>query len=61
MQLSNVKMKIIVVGGGLGGLATAIALARRGHDVTVLEQAQQLGEVRTYSGEQCMNPEDLKC
>jgi salicylate hydroxylase len=34
-----------VVGAGLGGLATAIALARKGHSVTVLEQASRLGEV----------------
>ena len=36
----------MIVGGGLGGLATAIALARKGHDVTVLEQVSKLGEVR---------------
>lgn len=42
-------LRIVVVGAGLGGLATAIALARRGHAVTVLEQAQQLGEVRICS------------
>ncbi len=34
----------IVVGAGLGGLATALALARRGVAVQVLEQASQLGE-----------------
>jgi salicylate hydroxylase len=39
------KLNIIVVGAGLGGLATAIALARKGHSVTVLEQASRLGEV----------------
>lgn len=33
------------MGAGLGGLATAIALARKGHAVTVLEQAPALGEV----------------
>ncbi|CAN9305919.1 unnamed protein product [Alternaria alternata] len=38
-------MSIIVVGAGLGGLALAIALARRGHSVRVLEQASKLGEV----------------
>jgi hypothetical protein len=43
---AKVKLRVIVVGGGLGGLACAIALARRGHTVTVLEQAVQLGEVR---------------
>ncbi|KAL2204839.1 FAD/NAD(P)-binding domain-containing protein [Sarocladium strictum] len=41
----QVKMNILVIGAGLGGLATSIALARRGHKVTVLEQAQKLGEV----------------
>jgi hypothetical protein len=44
-QQAKVKLRIIVVGGGLGGLACAIALARRGHTVTVLEQAPVLGEV----------------
>jgi len=34
-----------VVGAGLGGLATAVALARQGNEVTVLEQAAALGEV----------------
>ena len=39
------KLNIIVVGAGLGGLAAAIALVRKGHTVTILEQAHQLGEV----------------
>ncbi|KAL7919622.1 hypothetical protein ACQKWADRAFT_315556 [Trichoderma austrokoningii] len=42
---SPLLFKVIVVGAGLGGLATAIALARKGHIVTVLEQAPALGEV----------------
>lgn len=43
---ARVKLRIIVVGAGLGGLACAIALARRGHEMIVLEQATELGEVR---------------
>jgi salicylate hydroxylase len=36
---------VAVAGAGVGGLAAAIALARRGAEVTVLEQAPALGEV----------------
>jgi hypothetical protein len=46
-EQARTKMSIIVVGAGLGGLALAIALARRGHSVRVLEQASKLGEVRS--------------
>ena len=42
---SKVRLKVIVAGAGLGGLATAIALSRKGHAVTVFEQAPRLGEV----------------
>jgi 2-polyprenyl-6-methoxyphenol hydroxylase-like FAD-dependent oxidoreductase len=37
--------KIIVVGGGIGGLAAAVALSQQGVHVTVLEQAAELGEI----------------
>lgn len=37
--------EITVVGGGIAGLASATALAQRGANVTVLEQADELGEV----------------
>lgn len=36
---------IIIAGGGIGGLATALVLARDGHAVTVLEQATSFGEI----------------
>jgi NADH dehydrogenase FAD-containing subunit len=42
---ARVPLRVVIVGAGLGGLATSIALARRGHSVLVLEQAHQLGEV----------------
>ncbi|ETN44863.1 uncharacterized protein HMPREF1541_09738 [Cyphellophora europaea CBS 101466] len=39
------RLNVGVVGGGLGGLAAAIAIARSGADVTVLEAATKLGEI----------------
>lgn len=41
----GVELRVAVVGGGIGGLATGLALHRRGIDVTVYEQAPALGEV----------------
>ncbi|KUL85984.1 hypothetical protein ZTR_06536 [Talaromyces verruculosus] len=40
-----VPLNIILVGAGLGGLATAIALTQNGHRVTIYEQTPVLGEV----------------
>lgn len=36
---------LAVVGGGIGGLATALALGRAGHAVQVVEQAPVFGEI----------------
>ena len=38
-------LRVLVVGGGIGGLAAALCLAKRGHGVTVFEQAREFGEV----------------
>ena len=37
--------EVLVAGGGIGGLAAALALAREGYAVKVLEQAHELGEI----------------
>lgn len=41
----NEAGQVIIVGGGIGGVAAALALSRRGVAVTVLESAPQFGEV----------------
>ena len=38
-------MHVLIAGGGIGGLTTALAFQKRGHQVTVLEQTHQLNEV----------------
>ncbi|MFV2019521.1 phytoene desaturase family protein [Micromonospora sp. LOL_023] len=35
--------RVVVIGAGVGGLATAIRLAHGGHDVTLIEQADTVG------------------
>ncbi|SMC30983.1 3-hydroxybenzoate 6-monooxygenase [Polynucleobacter kasalickyi] len=44
--MSNALSKpVIVCGGGIGGLAAALALTKQGFKVLVLEQAAELGEI----------------
>ncbi|GHA93946.1 monooxygenase [Algimonas arctica] len=38
-------MKILIAGGGIGGLTAALACAHFGHEVLVFEQADALGDV----------------
>ena len=39
------KLRIAIVGGGIGGLATAAALRDAGHDLFIYEQADQFREI----------------
>ncbi len=45
MNAMQSSLPVLVAGGGIGGLAAALALTRRGLSVKVLEQAPQLGEI----------------
>ena len=42
---ANQNEPVLVAGGGIGGLAAALALVRQGYRVKVLEQAPELGEI----------------
>ena len=37
-----------IIGGGIAGVAAAIAVAKAGHHATVFEQAMELEEARTH-------------
>ncbi len=43
--MSNAKQRIIVTGGGIGGVSAAMGLANLGYEVTVLERASAFGEI----------------
>jgi salicylate hydroxylase len=38
------KVRVLIAGGGIGGLTAAIALIQRGFEVLVYEQAPELRE-----------------
>ncbi|QLH16666.1 FAD-dependent oxidoreductase (plasmid) [Paracoccus pantotrophus] len=49
---SDAADSVVVVGGGLSGIATAIALADRGRPVVLLEAGAKMGGAAAYSGGQ---------
>ena len=44
-SIRNRAMRVVVVGGGIGGLAAALSLARLGIAVTLLEQSSEIAEI----------------
>ena len=45
MASATSTLPVLVAGGGIGGLAAALALVKRGFAVTVLEQSPEIGEI----------------
>ncbi|MFZ2296110.1 MAG: 3-hydroxybenzoate 6-monooxygenase, partial [Polaromonas sp.] len=45
MSDKHSKLPVLVAGGGIGGLAAALALVRQGFQVKVMEQAPEIGEI----------------
>lgn len=45
MNNNKAQQKVIVVGGGIGGLAAAMSLTRQGIEVQLLEQADKIAEI----------------
>lgn len=43
--MTTTKRKVIVAGGGIGGVSVAMGLANKGCEVIVLEQAAEYGEI----------------
>jgi salicylate hydroxylase len=43
--MAKTDLNVGIVGAGIGGVMASIAIARAGGKVTVLEAAQQLGEI----------------
>jgi len=45
MPSETLSLPVLIAGGGIGGLAAALALTRQGFAVKVLEQAPEIGEI----------------
>lgn len=45
-RTAPLKLRVVVVGGGIGGLASAFALSKAGHYVHVIEKAESFDQAR---------------
>jgi UDP-galactopyranose mutase len=45
-------MRVVVIGGGFGGLSSAARLAKVGHEVTLLERSESLGGALSWESEE---------
>lgn len=45
IKKAKITKKVAVIGGGIGGMESAIVLAKRGHSVTLFESSDRLGGV----------------
>lgn len=44
------KKKVLIIGGGVGGMEAARIAAKRGHDVTIVEKREKLGGMALVAG-----------
>ncbi|GIZ40840.1 hypothetical protein CKM354_000416300 [Cercospora kikuchii] len=60
--MSNEKLTVLIIGGGIGGLVAAISLAQDGHDVTVIEHKSRYDSDGGESGQGlCLTVNATKC
>ncbi|MDE0169654.1 MAG: FAD-dependent oxidoreductase, partial [bacterium] len=48
--VKRIESEVLIAGGGLGGVAAALAVSRRGHSVCLLEESDWLGGQATSQG-----------
>jgi 2,4-dienoyl-CoA reductase-like NADH-dependent reductase (Old Yellow Enzyme family)/thioredoxin reductase len=49
LQKAEQAKKVLVIGGGVGGMQAAITAAERGHEVTLMEKSGQLGGILNFA------------
>lgn len=54
------KKKVVIVGGGIGGLKAAEVAAKRGHQVVLFEKESKLGGILRYTENDCHKQDILR-